>query len=107
MRVFVECPQCQTKIYLEDVYESPDKYPEDFELECENGHINTFGRPDLIAETGVNSSLAGAVLGGAAGALGGPLGVALGAGLGSILGQNQDQEDGEKVRNFNEKYPDW
>lgn len=105
MRVFVECRYCEEEIKLESVYEIPTEYPRTIQLECDNGHQVVYTRQELKARSDASSTAAGAILGGAAGALAGPLGVAIGSGVGSLVGQNIDQQEQEKVRNFNNFYP--
>lgn len=105
MRVFVECRHCGSKIYLDEVYESPEAYPPQMHLVCDRCGTEVVYQPkDLRAEEGGNATAAGAILGGLAGAMGGPVGVAIGVGVGSVLGQNQDQQEKEKVREFNSRY---
>lgn len=104
MRVFVQCRFCDEEIQLDETHELPTDYPLNIELECENGHRAMYSREDLYAKTEASSTAAGAILGGAAGALAGPWGVAIGTGVGSVLGQNIDQQEEEKVRNFNNFY---
>lgn len=106
MKVFVECKFCNSKIYLDKTHSTPNDYPESISLSCDEcGGEAFYTREDLQAEEDNNATAAGVVLGGLAGAVGGPFGVALGAGIGGVLGQNQDQEEKEKVREFNSRYP--
>lgn len=105
MRVFVECRYCESKIYLDEVHDSPDDYPAKMYLTCDEcGTEAPYRREDLRAEEGSSATAAGALLGGLAGSVGGPIGVALGAGVGGVLGQNQDQQEKEEVRDFNNRY---
>lgn len=105
MRVFVECRNCGSKIYLETVHDSPYDYPPQITRECsECGFTHTYSHRDLQAEEGTNATAAGAVLGGLAGSLAGPAGAAVGAGVGGALGQNQDQQEKERVREFNSHF---
>lgn len=105
MRVFVECRHCGARIYLDEVYDSPNDYPDQIRLSCEEcGRDAFYRREELRAEEGTNATAAGALLGGLAGSVGGPVGVAIGAGVGGVLGQNQDQQEKERVREFNDRY---
>lgn len=105
--MFVECRHCGARIYLDEVYDSPDEYPAQMRLVCDEcGRETVYGREELRAEGATNATAAGALLGGLAGTVGGPIGVAIGAGVGGVLGQNQDQQEKERIRGFNTRYHD-
>lgn len=62
---------------------------------------------DVMAESGSDSTMTGAILGGVIGLIGGPIGLAIGATTGGMLGNNSDNKDYTLVERFNNSRSKW
>ena len=60
-----------------------------------------FSVEQVQAESVGSDSTAGLILGGLFGLLGGPAGVLFGATIGGVIGNNSDNEDEQKINEFN------
>jgi len=109
MRLYVECNECHTRVYLNIVADTRkvlsrrlgSKF---FILRCpycqHRGHYHV---NDVHAEVGRSTGLpAGAIMGGVVGgAVGGPVGLIIGGLLGAVIGGNFDAAEKQKVNKFN------
>ena len=62
---------------------------------------------EVMAESGSDSTMTGAILGGVIGLVGGPLGIAIGATTGGVLGNKSDHKDEALVKRFNNSRSKW
>ena len=101
MKLFTNCINCKSKIYITHNATIRSQLPPSFELICSNCHTRAIYNPFMVlAESGL-TTIGGMLLGGLLGLpLGGP-GAALGAILGGLLAKNSEEQDIKNVQRFN------
>lgn len=103
MKLYVISKKDGSKLYLNisanSKYEFVAKFGRYFRLNDGNVYLVE----DVFAEAETNSTTTGMIIGGIVGFLAGPIGIVVGAGLGGALGNRDDENEKEKVRNFNRK----
>lgn len=104
MRLYVNCPNTDKRIYLSLTVETRSQIDEIFTVRCPyDGETHTYRREDVKAQPTFGVSIGGAILGGLIGAvLAGPLGAILGGGAGLFVGSNAEAEERRRVRRFYE-----
>jgi uncharacterized protein YcfJ len=102
VRLFVRCPITGQQLILSYIATSRSQLPATFHLQnAACGHVHTFTRFQVQAESTPGATGAGAILGGLVGLLGGPIGAILGVLAGGGIGSNAERADREAADRFN------
>lgn len=106
MKLYLNCGQCGTKVYLESNARTrlalSQQWGHNFNIQCPHCRQNMrCSVKHVFAESETNNTTPGAIIGGLVGLLGGPLGVLIGGVVGGALGNETGASERQMVEQFN------
>ena len=103
LRLFIVCPNCRAKIYLDTTARVRAELPAYFEIKCFTcNYTALYNSSQVLAEPTGALMPTGVIVGGVGGAIiGGPIGALIGAAIGASAGSKADSDDREAAERFN------
>lgn len=103
MKLYVKDKDTGNKIYLRSIAPTRNKLSRKIGIKFYL-RGNKYSIDDVFAETGVNSTTAGAIIGSLVGILGGPIGMIVSGSAGTVIGYIKDKDERTKMDVFNDSF---